>query len=36
MIESEIHPDVIFLGINMPRMNGYEFLDAAQVLIPEN
>lgn len=30
---TDIKPDIIFLDINMPRMNGYEFLDATQDII---
>lgn len=32
---TEIKPEIIFLDINMPRMNGYEFLEATQNLICE-
>ena len=26
--ENQIHPDIIFLDINMPKMNGWEFMEA--------
>ncbi|MFT6390357.1 MAG: CheY-like chemotaxis protein [Cellvibrionaceae bacterium] len=32
---TDLKPDIIFLDINMPRMNGYEFLDATQDIIIE-
>ena len=32
----QVKPSVIFLDINMPRMNGYEFLDIAQGIISNN
>jgi len=30
--ENQIQPDIIFLDINMPKMNGWEFLDAYKEL----
>lgn len=35
LANSDIKPDIIFLDINMPRMNGYEFLEKAEALISE-
>jgi len=32
---SDTHPDLIFLDINMPHMNGWEFLDAYKLLDKE-
>jgi len=32
---TDLKPDIIFLDINMPRMNGYEFLEATQDIIIE-
>jgi CheY-like chemotaxis protein len=31
----DAHPDIIFLDINMPGMNGWEFLDAYRQLSPD-
>jgi len=30
--ENQIHPDIIFLDINMPKMNGWEFMEAYKEL----
>jgi CheY-like chemotaxis protein len=30
--ENRIHPDIIFLDINMPKMNGWEFMDSYKEL----
>ncbi|MGH1438766.1 MAG: response regulator [Cellvibrionaceae bacterium] len=35
LTNTDIKPEIIFLDINMPRMNGYEFLEATQELICE-
>jgi CheY-like chemotaxis protein len=33
--ENRIHPDIIFLDINMPKMNGWEFMDSYKELRPD-
>jgi len=33
--ENQTHPDIIFLDINMPKMNGWEFLEAYAKLNPD-
>jgi len=33
--ENQIHPDIIFLDINMPKMNGWEFMEAYTELRPD-
>ncbi len=34
LLNSEFAPDIIFLDINMPRINGFEFLDALKEKYP--
>jgi CheY-like chemotaxis protein len=33
LLEEKVSPNVIFLDINMPRMNGYEFLESSSSLL---
>ncbi len=33
--ENQTHPDIIFLDINMPKMNGWEFMEAYTELRPD-
>jgi len=33
--ENQTHPDIIFLDINMPKMNGWEFMEAYKELRPD-
>lgn len=34
--DSSNFPSIIFLDLNMPDMNGWQFLDAYEVIIPKN
>lgn len=36
LLSTKITPDVIFLDINMPRMNGHEFLASSESLLRES
>jgi CheY-like chemotaxis protein len=33
LVGEKVSPDIIFLDINMPRMNGYEFLESSKLLL---
>jgi len=33
--ENQTHPDIIFLDINMPKMNGWEFMEVYKELRPD-
>ncbi|MGS2718589.1 response regulator [Eionea flava] len=36
LLSAKVAPDVIFLDINMPRMNGHEFLASSESLLRES